>query len=102
MLFRSFNVRAGRLKLYFGLAQKLDEPTEYFTTTRSEMESQILPLGWYENGFEFNGHFLKDKFTYYLTVTNILNARLEDRRAGKACVCTCRARWGPTNTKKKI
>lgn len=69
-----FNVRAGRLKLYFGLAQKLDEPTEYFTTTRPEMEAQILPLGWYENGIEFHGNFLKDKFTYHLTVTNGLDA----------------------------
>ncbi|MCB0464928.1 MAG: autotransporter outer membrane beta-barrel domain-containing protein, partial [Aequorivita sp.] len=54
-----FNIRAGRMKVYFGLHQTLDEPTSYFTTYRQEMENEILPLGWYENGLEFYGTFAK-------------------------------------------
>lgn len=68
-----FNVRAGRLKVYFGLAQSLDEPTYYFTTHRQEMENEILPLGWYENGVEFYGSFAK-RFDYKLYVVSGLDA----------------------------
>ena len=68
-----FNIRAGRLKMYVGLAQNLDEPVTYFTTYRQEMESEILPLGWYENGLEFYGTFAKH-FNYKLYVVSGLDA----------------------------
>lgn len=68
-----FNIRAGRLKVYFGLHQNLDAPTRYFTTHRQEMENEILPLGWYENGIEFYGTFLK-KLNYKVYVVNGLDA----------------------------
>lgn len=68
-----FNVRVGRFKVYFGLAQNLDEPTKYFTAHRQEMENVILPLGWYENGVEFHGYFAKDRLSYNLTFTNGLD-----------------------------
>lgn len=68
-----FNVRAGRLKVHFGLAQDLDEPTEYFTTTLSEMENAIIPLGWYETGIEFHGEFAK-RFQYSAYVVSGLDA----------------------------
>lgn len=68
-----FNIRAGRLKVYFGLHQTLDLPTRYFTTHRQEMENEILPLGWYENGIEVYGTFLK-KITYKLYCVNGLDA----------------------------
>lgn len=70
---KAFNIRAGRLKLYFNAAQNLDYPTTYFTTHRQEMENIILPLGWYENGIEFHG-IVKDKWRYYATVTNGLDS----------------------------
>ncbi len=54
-----FNIRAGRLKVYMGLAAKLDDPTDYFTTHRSEMENALMPLEWYENGLEFSGELGK-------------------------------------------
>jgi hypothetical protein len=54
-----FNVRAGRLKMYFGLAQSIDHPIDYFTTHKQEMENAIIPIGWYENGLEFYGTFGK-------------------------------------------
>ncbi|EHO09868.1 autotransporter outer membrane beta-barrel domain-containing protein [Myroides odoratimimus] len=69
-----FNVRVGRMKLHFNLAQNLDRPTNYFTTHRQEMENEILPLGWYENGIQFYGTFLKDRLRYEVSVTNGLDA----------------------------
>ena len=48
-----FNIKVGRLKLLFNLAQTLDDPDEYFTTHRQEMENEIFPLGWYETGISF-------------------------------------------------
>lgn len=69
-----FNVRLGRMKIYFGLAQNLDLPTRYYTTHRQEMENEILPLGWYENGVEFYGKFLNEKLHYRFFVTNGLDA----------------------------
>lgn len=68
-----FNVRAGRVKLRTNLAQLLDRPTSYFTTHKPEMENEILPLGWYENGVQFYGTFAKH-FRYELSVTNGLDA----------------------------
>lgn len=69
----SFNVRAGRMKVHFGLTQTLDEPTAYFTTYRPEMENEILPLGWYENGIQFYGRFAK-RFSYEASIVSGLDA----------------------------
>lgn len=68
-----FNVKAGRIKVLFNLAQSLDDPDEYFTTHRQEMENTITPLGWYEIGVGFYGTFAK-KFNYYFTLTNGLDS----------------------------
>lgn len=68
-----FNIRAGRMKVYFGLHQTLDTPTRYFTTNRQEMENEILPLGWYENGVEVYGTFAK-KINYRFYIVNGLDA----------------------------
>lgn len=70
----NFNVRAGRVKVYVGLAQSLDDPDDYFTTHRPEMENEILPLGWYENGIELSGTFWKHKFQYRVAMTGGLDA----------------------------
>ncbi len=67
------NVKAGRFKNYFGIAQNLDTPDEYFTTHRPEMENALLPIGFYEIGLEANGTFLK-KLNYRLAITNGLDA----------------------------
>lgn len=68
-----FNIRAGRMKMYFGLHQTLDTPTRYFTTHRQEMENEILPLGWYENGIEIYGKIL-NHINYRFWVVNGLDA----------------------------
>ncbi len=67
-------IKAGKFKLYFNLAQVLDEPDEYFTIQRPEMENVILPLGWYETGIELNGTFYKRKFSYRLALVNSLES----------------------------
>lgn len=69
-----FNARVGRMKIYFGLAQNLDAPTQYFTTHRQEMENELLPLGWYENGIELYGKFFNNRLRYRVFVTNGLDA----------------------------
>ena len=43
------------MRFYMGNASKQDEPKEYFTAYRSELENTILPLGWYETGIEVSG-----------------------------------------------
>ncbi len=68
------NIRAGRMKLHFNLAQNLDRPVSYFTTHRQEMENEILPLGWYESGLQFYGTFWKQKLIYEVSFTNGLDA----------------------------
>lgn len=69
-----FNVRAGRMKIYFGLAQNLDLPTRYFTTHRQEMQNELLPLGWYENGLELFGKFFNNRLSYRLFITSGLDS----------------------------
>lgn len=68
------NFRVGRIKLPVGLVATLHEPTEYFTTTRSEMEASLIPAPWYENGVEIYGSIGADRaFTYHLLVVNGLD-----------------------------
>ena len=43
------------MRFYMGNASKQDQPREYFTAYRSELENTILPLGWYETGIEISG-----------------------------------------------
>ncbi len=48
-------LRVGKMRFYMGNASKQDQPREYFTAYRSEVENTILPLGWYETGAELSG-----------------------------------------------
>ena len=61
------------MKLLFNLAQSLDDPDEYFTTYRQEMENELTPLGWYETGISFYGTFAK-KFNYHFSIVNGLDS----------------------------
>ncbi len=67
-------IKVGRLKLNFNVSQKLDDPDEYFTTHRPEMEDVILPLGWYENGILVYGNLWKNKIQYQAAVVNGLES----------------------------
>ncbi len=66
--------KMGRLKLNFNVSQRLDDPDEYFTTHRSEMEDVILPLGWYENGLMVYGTFWKNRLSYQAALVNGLES----------------------------
>ncbi len=68
-------IRAGRLKLYLGVASKLDETPDYFTGYRSIMENTLLPLGWYEIGTEISGDLgQKKKWSYKAYLVNGLSS----------------------------
>lgn len=50
-----FNLRMGHIFLPIGFAHTLDEPTDYFTVRRSEMETNLIPVLWHETGAEISG-----------------------------------------------
>ena len=52
---KNLSLKAGRLKVPFALSYQREEPTDYPTATYSEMESQILPDNWTENGIMLDG-----------------------------------------------
>lgn len=68
-----FNLKVGKFALPFNLAQNLDDPDEYFTTYRPEMENELLPLGWDETGIEVYGNLSK-RLSYYLSIVNGLDS----------------------------
>ena len=68
-------LRAGRFKIPFGLQAVRDEPTEYFGTTRNEMESSLVPVNWYELGIQASGNVpLANGLTYSLSLVNGLDS----------------------------
>lgn len=67
-------VRLGRLKVPVGLAATHDEPPEYFTTTRSEMETRMIPVNWYENGVQLYGRLGGGALRYQASLVNGLDA----------------------------
>jgi opacity protein-like surface antigen len=69
------NFRVGRIRLPVGVLAYEHEPTEYFTTTRPEMETSLIPSIWYENGIEMYGHILAvGALEYHLLIVNGLDA----------------------------
>lgn len=70
-----FNLRVGRFKIPFGIASVHDEPREYFRTTRSETEVNLIPTNWYENGVQFLGHFgSRRQWRYTVSLINGLDS----------------------------
>ncbi|HRX28078.1 MAG TPA: hypothetical protein P5235_01725 [Saprospiraceae bacterium] len=72
-LAKNLNVQVGRVKVPFGLMFVRDEPTDYLTAINSEMESQILPENWTDNGFLIQGNFGGSKYKYHFSLTNGLD-----------------------------
>jgi hypothetical protein len=69
------NFRIGRIKLPVGLVSTHHEPSEYFSTTRSEMETALIPSAWYENGIELFGSMgARSELQYHLLLVNGLDA----------------------------
>lgn len=70
----AFNLRVGRTKLGIGLCNNLDRPNKYFTTTRIEGESTMLPNGWYETGLQAYGWLWNNRLSYQLSLTSGLDS----------------------------
>lgn len=52
---KTFNVRVGRLYVPVGLLSSHDEPDEYFTNARNEIEVALIPTLWHEMGINVFG-----------------------------------------------
>ncbi|MBK6571707.1 MAG: hypothetical protein KA251_03580 [Saprospiraceae bacterium] len=73
-LYKDIKLKVGRVKVPFGMMFKRDEPTDYLTCWNSEMETQILPENWTDNGFLVSGSSGKThKLNYYLGFVNGLD-----------------------------
>jgi hypothetical protein len=74
-LHKNINLKVGRVKVPFALMFNRDEPTDYPTAVNSEMETQILPENWTENGFLLQGNFGKNKqaWQYHIALVNGLD-----------------------------
>ena len=67
-------IQVGRVKVPFALMFNRDEPNDYLTNVNSEMETQILPENWTENGFLVSGKLFKNnKLHYYIAAVNGLD-----------------------------
>ena len=51
----ALNLRIGHIIVPVGLTAKRHRPQHYFTTTRPESESNLIPTIWHENGIELFG-----------------------------------------------
>lgn len=70
----SLSLKIGRLKVPFSSMFSKSEPTDYLTATNSEMETQILPENWTENGLSLKWTFGANKrWTSYLALVNGLD-----------------------------
>lgn len=68
------SLKIGRIKVPFSLMFKRDEPTDYPTAVNSEMENQILPENWTENGFLLSGYWGKQRlWQYHFAIVNGLD-----------------------------
>lgn len=67
-------LKVGRVKVPFALMFSRDEPTDYLTAINSEMETQMLPENWTENGALLSGRFgKKQEWAYHVAVVNGLD-----------------------------
>lgn len=75
LILPEFNVRVGHLVLPVGMVNAYHEPLNFFTATRPEGETVILPSTWHETGLEFFGALGKGyaSFSYQAMVTAGLN-----------------------------
>lgn len=75
LIIPQFNVRFGHMVLPIGLTNTHHEPVNFFSATRPESETEIIPSTWHETGLEFFGTFGKGAatFSYQAMVTTGLN-----------------------------
>lgn len=68
----TYNLRIGHIIVPVGLVSKRHRPQHYFTTTRPEAETHIIPTIWHETGVEVFGSF--GPLSYQLQVVNGLDS----------------------------
>jgi hypothetical protein len=73
------NIRAGLVLVPMGFINEIHEPVSYFGTHRPDIERQIIPSTWRENGVGIHGN-LYDQVDYQAFVINGFNAEGFDSR----------------------
>ncbi|MFN4256428.1 MAG: autotransporter outer membrane beta-barrel domain-containing protein [Saprospiraceae bacterium] len=68
---KNHELRAGYVKIPFGLVTFRDEPDEYLTNTLPLMENSLLPTDWAEFGLLLSGNF--SRWKYHLGLVNGLD-----------------------------
>ena len=68
----TLNIRVGHIIVPVGLTAKRHRPQHYFTTTRPESESNLIPTIWHENGIDLFGK--AGAFSYQAQVVNGLDS----------------------------
>lgn len=68
----ALNLRIGHIIVPVGLTAKRHRPQHYFTTTRPESESNLIPTIWHENGIELFGEI--GALSYQAQVVNGLDS----------------------------
>jgi phosphate-selective porin O/P len=67
-----FSLRVGRMIVPVGLLSRAHNPNQYFTSSRPESVSKIIPTIWNETGIELFGSY--DNFDYRFQVVNGLES----------------------------
>lgn len=71
LLHEAANVRAGHVLIPFGITNLQHEPTLFPSVSRSEVERNIIPTTWHENGVLLHGEWMN--LAYNLGVVNGLD-----------------------------
>lgn len=69
---RAFNIKVGHIIVPVGLTNARHLPTQFFTTSRPEGESSLVPLTWHETGIAVLGNYRR--WSYELQLINGLDA----------------------------
>lgn len=71
----AINIRIGHMVLPIGLTNAHHEPLYFFSASRPESETEIIPSTWHETGLELFGRFGKGlaSFSYQAMITSGLN-----------------------------
>jgi opacity protein-like surface antigen len=75
LLHESANIRTGLMLIPMGFVNEIHEPPFFFGVNRPDIERQIIPSTWRENGVGLFGSFLDDTIEYKAYVVNGLNAK---------------------------
>jgi hypothetical protein len=68
------NARAGLLLLPMGFINEIHEPTNFYGVLRPDVETQIIPSTWRENGAGVFGQLFGDRLQYRMYAVTGLNA----------------------------